>query len=272
MAKYIIEAENISCKMGYRYLLHDITWQVGPGQRWVVFGLNGSGKTTLLSIIAGFQYFTSGSLKLFGQSLSADNILALRQRIGWVSSSFFDKYYSQEGVMDIVLSGSAGTLGLGGVPTLKERQQAQALLNELHLADKAGHTFDMLSKGERQNVLIARALFGKPDILVLDEPCTGLDVYNREYLFQTLEDLARYDQMTIIYVTHYVEEIRPLFDRCLLLKNGRAFAQGQTETILCQQTLSELLGQNVQLNIDSDQMPRLHVLDVHSQMVRYLAD
>ena len=95
MTEYVIEADHISCKMGYRYLLSDISWQVRPGERWVVFGMNGSGKTTLLSIIAGFQHFTSGSLKLFGQTLTADNNLPLRQRIGWVSSSFFDKYYSK---------------------------------------------------------------------------------------------------------------------------------------------------------------------------------
>ena len=98
MTEYVIEADHISCKMGYRYLLSDISWQVRPGERWVVLGMNGSGKTTLLSIIAGFQHFTSGSLKLFGQTLTADNNLPLRQRIGWVSSSFFDKYYSQESV------------------------------------------------------------------------------------------------------------------------------------------------------------------------------
>lgn len=272
MAEYIIEADHISCKMGYRYLLHDISWQVRPGERWVVFGMNGSGKTTLLSIIAGFQHFTSGSLKLFGQTLDDENILAQRQRIGWVSSSFFDKYYSQEAVLDIVLSAKTGTLGLEETPSLKDRQLAQALLNELHLADKAGHTFDMLSKGERQNVLIARALFSKPDILVLDEPCTGLDVYNREYLFQTLEDLAWHDQMTIIYVTHYVEEIRSVFDKCLLLKNGRQFAQGDTQTIFQDQTLSELLNYPVEVYTDRDQTLRLKVLGVQSHIARFLTD
>ena len=112
MEDYIIEAEHLCCKIGCRYLLEDITWRVKPGQRWVVFGMNGCGKTTLLSIIAGFWHFTDGSLKLFGQPLTEERLLKCRQRIGWVSSSFFDKYYSRESVMDIVLSGKSGTLGL----------------------------------------------------------------------------------------------------------------------------------------------------------------
>ena len=71
----IIEAEHLSCKLGYRYLLQDVTWRVESGQRWVVFGMNGSGKTTLLSIIAAYQQFTSGSLKLFGEPLTAEQLL-----------------------------------------------------------------------------------------------------------------------------------------------------------------------------------------------------
>ncbi len=268
---YIIEAEHLSCKIGYRYLLQDVTWRVKPGQRWVVFGMNGSGKTTLLSIIAAYQQFTSGSLKLFGEPLTAGRLLECRRRIGWVSSSFFDKYYSREAVMDIVLSGQTGTLGLSGYMTAQARHLAMTLLEELHLGDKAGHTFDMLSKGQRQNVLIARALISKPDILVLDEPCTGLDVYNRQYLFQTLDDLAQAKGLTIIYVTHYAEEIRPLFDQCLLLKNGRIFAQGQTKELFTPELISALLDQPVEISSQPGQAMQLKVAGVSSHMAQFFA-
>ena len=247
MGNYVIELNNVSCKAGYQYLLRDITWQVKPGEHWVVFGMNGSGKTTLLSMIAGFKHFTSGTIRLFGEEFSNDNILAVRKRVGWVSSSFFDRYYTKESALNIVLSGKYGTLGLGEDIILEDVLLAKKLLVELKLGDKIDRTFDMLSKGERQNVLIARALFSDPDILILDEPCSGLDVYNRSYLFSTIEALSQKKDLTIIYVTHYVEEIIPLFDQALLLKNGHTFAQGRTEELFTDAKMQALLGYPAQV-------------------------
>ena len=248
----------MSCKAGYKYLLRDISWQVAPGEHWVVFGANGSGKTTLLSIIAGFKHYTAGCVKVFGENFSNDNILAIRKRIGWVSSSFFDKYYSKESALHIVLSGRNGTLGLDDDITLEDVWLAKTLLAELQLGDKINRTFDMLSKGERQNVLIARALIGGPEILILDEPCTGLDVYNRSYLFSTIEELSKEKHLSIIYVTHYAEEITPLFQKALLLKNGHIFAAGDTSAVFNDQTIGELLGYPVEIR-QEDAFYRLKV-------------
>ena len=251
----IIQTAHLSCKMGQSYLLKDITWQVLPGQNWVVYGLNGSGKTTLLSIIAGYKSYTQGQLRIFGQSYSNANVLALRRRIGWVSGSFYDRYYTKESVLDIILSGKFGTLSVGSDLTLSDVALARQLTEELGIADKLYHAFDMLSKGERQNVMIARALFAGPDLLVLDEPCSGLDVYNRAYLFNTLESLAPH--VTLIYVTHYTDEISPLFGKTLLLKNGAVFAQGDTAALFTDETISRLLGYPVTIVKDAQQ--RLHI-------------
>ena len=254
----VIELDKVSCKAGYKYLLRDISWQVAPGEHWVVFGANGSGKTTLLSIIAGFKHYTAGCVKVFGENFSNDNILAIRKRIGWVSSSFFDKYYSKESALHIVLSGRNGTLGLDDDITLEDVWLAKTLLAELQLGDKINRTFDMLSKGERQNVLIARALIGGPEILILDEPCTGLVVYNRSYLFSTIEELSKEKHLSIIYVTHYAEEITPLFQKALLLKNGHIFAAGDTSAVFNDQTIGELLGYPVEIR-QEDAFYRLKV-------------
>ena len=254
----VIELDKVSCKAGYKYLLRDISWQVAPGEHWVVFGANGSGKTTLISIIAGFKHYTAGCVKVFGENFSNDNILAIRKRIGWVSSSFFDKYYSKESALHIVLSGRNGTLGLDDDITLEDVWLAKTLLAELQLGDKINRTFDMLSKGERQNVLIARALIGGPEILILDEPCTGLDVYNRSYLFSTIEELSKEKHLSIIYVTHYAEEITPLFQKALLLKNGHIFAAGDTSAVFNDQTIGELLGYPVEIR-QEDAFYRLKV-------------
>jgi len=267
MGDYVIELNNVGCKTGYHYLLKDITWQVKSGEHWVVFGMNGSGKTTLLSIIAGFKHFTNGDLKVFGEPFNNDNILNIRKRIGWVSASFFDKYYTKESAINIVLSGKYGTLGLDGTLSLNDVCQAKKLLAELQLEDKINRPFNMLSKGERQNVLIARALFSNPDILILDEPCTGLDVYNRSHLFSTIEDLSKKKDLTIIYVTHYVEEILPLFQKTLLLKKGHIFSKGKTKDMFTDKMMQELLGYPVEIRQEEDETYRMN-LKIQSSLAK----
>lgn len=110
------------------------------------------------------------------------------------------------------------------------------------------YPFDFLSKGERQNVLIARALMTNPELLILDEPCTGLDVFSREYLLSTIRDLAQTTDVTIIFVTHYTEEILDIFPNCLLLKNGRIYAKDHTDQIFTSERLSEFLNYPVTVN------------------------
>lgn len=250
MSENIIETSRLSVKIGHRYILHDIDWQVKKGEHWVVFGLNGSGKTTLLSIIAGFKEPTSGQLKIFGQSYSNSNILDFRQRIGWVSASFYDKLYTRESALDIVLSGKFGTLGIRGAVEDEDVRLAKRLLCELKLGDKVNRSFATLSKGERQNVLIARALFARPQILILDEPCTGLDLYNRAHLFAILRELADHCDMTIIYVTHYVDEVLDIFKSALFLKQGMVAACGAVETVFTSQQFTRLIDYPVEIYRD----------------------
>ena len=117
----ICKLEQLSCKASNKYILKDIDWEVQKEQHWVRLGMNGSGKTTLLSIIAGYMAHTHGDLEIFGQHYNDDNILNLRQRIGWVSASFFDKCLSHETVLDIVLAGKFSTLGLDDAITDSDR-------------------------------------------------------------------------------------------------------------------------------------------------------
>ncbi len=248
----IIKTEHLSCKMGHSYLLKDISWQVQAGENWVVYGLNGSGKTTLLSILAGYKGYSEGQLQIFGQTYTNENVLTLRKKIGWVSGSFFDKHYTKESVLDIILSGKFGTLSLDYHISLQDVQFAKHLANELGILDKINHSFDMLSKGQRQNVMIARALMSSPEILLLDEPCSGLDIYHRSHLFASIRQLSKYKNLTIIYVTHYTEEIIEIFDHALLLTNGRVFAQDSTETLFDSEHLTAFLGYPVQIIHEAD--------------------
>lgn len=243
MAENVIETKNLVLKSGYRYLLNNITWQVKKGEHWIVFGLNGSGKTTLLSVLAGFKQATKGTVKVLGEEYKAENVLKLRQKIGWVSSSFFDQVYTKEAPLDIVLSGKFGTLGIDGRIEDKDIKKAKDLLMGLHLEGKIYRPFHVLSKGERQNVLIARALIGEPEILMLDEPCTGLDIGAREYLLNTVREIAGSKKMTMIYVTHHVDEILPeVFDKTMLLKNGMIYQTGATEQLFTDRIMTDFFG------------------------------
>ena len=236
-----IDMENICVKAGLHYLLKDISWQVKPGEHWVVFGRNGCGKTTLLSIAAGYKPATSGKVTFFGQRLDEHNILNVRKRIGWVSSSFFDRFYKNESPLEIILSAKSGTFGLDNTLNDGDIKLAKWLLAQFGLTERAGHRYGAMSKGERQSVLIARALFTMPDILILDEPCSGLDLVAREKLFRLIERIAKDSSITILYVTHYAEEILDCFEHTLLLRRGRVYAQGTTEEMIKEDTLSAFL-------------------------------
>ena len=237
----IINVENLTCLVGNRAILSNIDWKIKKGDHWVVFGLNGSGKTTLLSILAGYRSYTLGKVEVFGAPYTAQNILEKRKRIGWISSSFYDKYYTKESVLQIVLAGVTGKLGVNGSITNADIKKAKHLLTELGMAEKMNRTFDSLSKGERQSVLIARELMTNPEILILDEPGTGLDIYARERMLSLVKTLAQNPEITIIYVTHYTEEILNVFDQCLLLKHGRIYAKGNTQEIFREGLISDFL-------------------------------
>lgn len=250
--KPIINVERLCCQSGNRYLLRDITWQVERGDRWVVFGLNGSGKTTLLSIIAGYKMPTDGKVEVFGEAYNDGNILNFRRKIGWVSSSYFDKYYTKESALSIVLSGLCGTLGIDSTVKPDDYIRAKELLKEWNMDRKFDFSFCTMSKGERQNVLIARALISSPEILVLDEPGTGLDVLAREQLLRKISLMAEEKQMTIIYVTHYPEEILPMFDKCVVLRRGKIADIGSLKEVMATKRLCKTLEADVTMQYMQD--------------------
>lgn len=216
-----------------------LTGRFIPGEHWLIFGLNGCGKTTLLSTVAGFKPITSGKLSVLGQEYDAENIFELRKKVGWVSSSFFDHYFSKESAMHIVLSGLFGSLNVEFGVRDRDVRFAKELLKELHMEDKLKRPFYTMSKGERQNILLARALISHPEILVLDEPGTGLDLDAREHMMETVRLLAEDGGVTVLYVTHYPEEIQSFMTKTMLLQNGRIFAQGATNELLKDDIISE---------------------------------
>ena len=241
MEKTILTMHKLCCKAGRQYLLQDIDWEIKRGEHCLVFGLNGSGKTTLLSIAAGYKMPTSGQLSVFGQSYTNSNILAIRKRIGLISSSFFDQFYHHESALNIVLSGAVGTLGIDFDLDDDAWQKAHHLLSAVQLERRVDQPYGAMSKGERQSVLIARALMSEPELLILDEPCSGLDVAARERLLNTVR-----------YLTHYTEEILDCFAKTLLLKNGKVYRYGDSQVVFTAECLSGFLGEAVALQRTAD--------------------
>lgn len=249
MERAVISARKLGCQIGTRFLIKDINWEIEKNSRWIIIGMNGSGKTTLLSILSGYQSYNHGKLMYQGVPYPEQDILQIRKEMGWISNSFFDQVYHYEAVSNILLAGLSGTYGLEeAIVRDADILRAKRLLGYLGLADKFDAPFNWLSKGERQSVLIARALLTNPKILVFDEPMTGLDVLAREKIMRFIEKIAERQQHTMLYVTHHFDEISPqLFDHCLLLKNGQIYKQGLIDEVFRTDVISDFLGMPVEL-------------------------
>ncbi|WRO22085.1 ABC transporter ATP-binding protein [Metallumcola ferriviriculae] len=240
MVEAIIEMQGVSWIRDGIKILKGIEWQVRPGENWAVMGLNGSGKTTLLDIINGYIYPSLGRVTVLGHTFGASDLREMRKSIGLVSSSLQEKLYLNETAAEIILSGCFATIGLYQLPGDKEKHRAEEIMAELECSHFAHRRYKTLSQGERQKVMIGRALASSPDLLILDEPCSGLDLFAREQLLDTVERISRIENPpTLIYVTHHAEEILPAFSHTLLMRRGETFAAGETGAILTGDSLSE---------------------------------
>jgi iron complex transport system ATP-binding protein len=226
-------------------ILDTITWRIGRGETWVLFGPNGSGKTRLLEIIAGYLYPSTGSVTRFGLGQGEGDLRDLRRRIGYVSTPMRERFPAGETVTDVVLSGARASVGLYGEPAPEEEERAAGLLGSAGLADKAGRRFGTLSDGERQKVLMLRAVMPAPELLLLDEPAMGLDLPAREGLLAALASLCAGKEISVVYVTHYTDEITPFFKNIFMIKNGREFFSGRVEGGLTDGRLSGIFGTRI---------------------------
>ncbi len=244
-----IKVCDLSYKTGNKILLNNINWEVKENENWLIWGLNGGGKTTILSIIAGLLPVEEGSVYLFGEKLTKENRLDLCRRIGFVSESFYAKYYHAETANDVILAGYTGGLGINSNLSDEQIRYAKFLSRQLGLKNITRKPFYLLSKGERQKVLLVRALLNKPKLLILDEPCSGLDILARSQILQLFNDLAQNQKTAIICVTHHFDEILPIYNRALFLKNGQIHSMGSMSEVFNENNLSSFLG--VKLNLHS---------------------
>ncbi|WP_077623498.1 ABC transporter ATP-binding protein [Sediminibacillus massiliensis] len=236
----VLKLENVALRRGGKWILQNINWQIESGQHWVLFGLNGAGKTAILNLLNAYYFPTHGKVNVLGMEFGKTYLAErLRKQIGFVSSSLQEKFHPGDNAFEVVLSGAYASIGLYETPTDDIRKKAVELLENLGCIEYANRNYETLSQGEKQRVLIARALMAEPPLLILDEPTNGLDFIARESLLEAIEGIAQKpDGPTMIYVTHHVEEILPAFGKTLLLRDGKVFAAGNTREMISSNKLS----------------------------------
>ena len=244
----ILEVSGLRVARGRTTILDDVSWRVARGEHWAILGANGSGKTSLLKALTGYLSPTAGRFALLGRRYGECDWRELRFKIGVVTSAFTASIPPSEVALDTVISGKYAQLDLWHRTTRTDRVRGLRLLRASGLGALAAREWAYLSQGERQRVLIARALMAKPRLLILDEPCAGLDPVARENFLQFIETLAhRKNSPALVLVTHHVEEIMPAFTHALLLRAGRVHAAGPRASMLTSKNLSALFGAPLKL-------------------------
>ena len=221
-------------------ILRGVDWTIRPGEHWVVLGPNGCGKTTLVRIASMWLHPSSGDVEVLGERLGRTDVRRLRERVGFASASMADLLRGDLLVTDVVMTARNAALEpWWHVYDDDDRAAAATALGRAGVAHLADRRFGACSSGERQRVLVARALATDPGLLLLDEPTAALDLAGREQFVRMLSGLAGEDSTPpMALVTHHVEEIPDGFTHALLLKEGRSLAQGPLDRVLTAATLS----------------------------------
>ena len=241
-----LELRGVTYLANGKKILDSISWIVQPGEHWAILGPNGSGKTTLLRIASGYLWPNGGG-EVFRKGETLTYLPELRKSIGWVTASLLNQIPFEELAVDTVVSGKFAQIGyLGGYwgqASKAEFAAARRYLKELDCGHLARQQFGTLSQGEQQKVLIARARVTKPYLIILDEPCAGMDPGARESFLVSLRKLNKLNRVAaLIYVSHHVEEILPMFHKTLVLRHGKVLHSGRTGDVLKSRVLQKLYG------------------------------
>jgi molybdate transport system ATP-binding protein len=244
----IVRMNGVNVVLGGKQILKNISWQVKPGEQWALLGPNGAGKSTLLSLITADnpQGYTNDLILFDRQRGTGESIWDIKKRIGFVSPELHlyflrgagiyntipglgmsaNRVYSSLTCRDVVLSGFHDEVGFTSAPTDDQQQIAASWLAVLGLQDLQQRLFVHASLGEQRVVLLARAMVKSPPLLILDEPCQGLDLQQTSRFVYLLNVLCRQLKTSLIYVTHRKEEIPGCVTHLLQLENGEVKSEG----------------------------------------------
>lgn len=240
----VAQLSDVTVRRGEKLLLDSLSLTIDEGQRWVILGPNGAGKSTLVSLLAARLHPTSGTVDILGERMGRTDVFELRPRIGLASQQLADSIPGHERVLDVVITASYSVVGRWQEQyEAMDEQRAADLLDSFGAASLADRSFGSLSTGEKKRVLSARALMTDPELLLLDEPASGLDLGGREELVRALSALAM-DPMTpvTVLVTHHMEEIPPGCTHALLLRAGQIVQAGPIREVLTSSALTRTFG------------------------------
>ena len=216
----IISFNKVTIRYGNRTILKDLDWTVRQGEHWALSGQNGSGKSTLLSLVcADNPQSYACDISLFGKKRgSGESIWDIKRHIGYVSPEMHRSYKQNIPAIQIVASGLKDSVGLYVRPNEAEKSQCLKWMEVFGIRNLTERKFLEMSSGEQRLVLLARAFVKNPDLLILDEPLHGLDDENRQMVKAIVDDYCQDPSRTLIYVTHYQEELPNCIDHTLFLK------------------------------------------------------
>jgi molybdate transport system ATP-binding protein len=219
--------QSVSVHYGDTKVLDRVSWTMQAGQHWAISGANGAGKSTLLKLITGdcLQVYAN-RIRLFGRDRGPHQTLGdVRGQLGVVSHDLAAAYQKRMTALDVVCSGFFDSVGLYRHCTARQVQHARGSLSAMDAAELAQTPFNQLSQGQRQMVLIARAMVKIPRLLVLDEPCSGLDPENRTTVLHLVERIAG-PKTSLIFISHHAHEIPACTTHRLVLDRGRVVRCG----------------------------------------------
>ncbi|MGC9963630.1 MAG: ATP-binding cassette domain-containing protein [Acidimicrobiales bacterium] len=231
-------------------LLGPVSLAIRKGEHWAVLGPNGAGKTTLLRLLGAERHPSSGTVTVLGARLGAADLRLLRSRVGVVSHAVADRLPSSASALSVVLTGGRGVLAPWWAQTSEaDRVRGLQILAALGCAPLADRAFASCSQGERQRVLLARSLFVEHPLLLLDEPCAGVDLPGREALVLALTALARSrGSPTTVHVSHNLEELPATTSHVLFLRGGAVIASGPVEEVMTERSLQRCFGLAISLS------------------------
>ncbi|HHW06158.1 MAG TPA: metal ABC transporter ATP-binding protein [Clostridia bacterium] len=216
-----LEVAGLKACIGNHVILDQVSFRVQEGELAALIGANGAGKTTLLKVLTGIMKPVEGMVKVFGEPLTKEN----RKLLSYLpQKSHFDPHFPLR-VFDAVQLGRTAW-SLFRRPRREDMERVEWCLAQVGLLDLAHRPIGELSGGQQQLVFLARALFGRPRLLLLDEPTTGLDVTARQRFYRLLKDLKHQLGLTVLIVTHDLEAVVAHADRVILLENQKVAYEG----------------------------------------------
>lgn len=216
--KSLIKMKNVTVKYGKTKALNNFSWEMKDGENWCILGPNGSGKSTIVKLITAenVQGYAN-HVEIFGQKLgSHESIWALKKEIGIVSSEFQIQYRKNMTAFDVICSGFYDSIGLYRRPTEEQKKLTEKWLKSLQISALKDWNFEHLSYGQKRMVLLARAMIKSPKLLILDEPCHGLDLKNKNKILKVVKAISQ-TSTNLLYITHHEEEILPTITHFLKL-------------------------------------------------------